>query len=310
MKNKPLILLAIILGLPLASASQDIIYRNNGEEIRAVVLEISPGVVKYLKYDHRQGPVFSIAREQCEKIIYENGRVVTFDKPVKKIKSGKTENRPLPVRKSPLLGWHIGLGASTLYGDIENNKPLLASSIGVSVTLPFARNNSLLLQADLLSLGCSFHDMDYLDESDSSRVSITNAVEDLGYIGLMLMNRYFFNSDFNYYIEGGLYGSFLVNARMQGDVEITDTLGQVSSGSFNEQLIDIYDVFDFGVAAGLGGRIPLDKRKKWHLTLGMRFYYGLTNIIDTGIPLLNEYRESNIYGLVFLGLDIPTKSPD
>jgi hypothetical protein len=309
MKNKLFLLMAIILALPLASASQDIIYRNDGEEIRAVILDISPGVIKYLKYDHRQGPVFSIARTQVQKIVYENGRIVTFDKPVKEIKP-ETENSYQPARKPPLFGWHIGLGASNLYGDIENNKPLLASAIGASVTLPFGRNNSLLLQADLLSLGCSFHDMDYLDESDSSRVSITNAVEDLGYIGLTIMNRYFLNPDFNYYVEGGVYGSFLINARMQGDVEVTDTTGQLSSGSFNEQLIEFYNVFDFGIAAGLGGRIPLNKTKKWHLTLGMRFYYGLTNIIDTGIPRLNEYRESNIYGLVFLGLDIPTKSPD
>jgi hypothetical protein len=58
----------------------------------------------------------------------------------------------------------------------------------------------------------------------------------------------------------------------------------------------------------MGGRIPLDKNNKWHLTAGVRFYYGLTNIADIQIPGFESYSEYNIFGLVFVGVDIATRS--
>ena len=184
----------------------------------------------------------------------------------------------------------------------------LASAIGVSFTLPVGKRNTLLFEADILSLGCAFEDMDYIDYRDSSRVVITNASEDMGYISLLVMDRYFLNEKRNYFIEGGLYGSFLIDAKMLGDVEITDSTGMISSGSFEEKLLELYSSFDFGLTGGIGGRIPIDKKGKWHISVGARFYYGLINIVSSDFPGLENYKESNIYGLIFVGMDIPTRS--
>ena len=291
----------------LPSASQDIIQKYSGEKIEVLIVDISPGVIKYRKFDQQQGPVFSIAREQVEKIIYENGKITTFEQKEITEKSFKNEKETNQAKPSPTFGWHIGFGASGLYGDILGSKIQLASAIGVSFTLPVGRNNTFLLEADVLSLGCGFEDMDIM-LPDTTRVVITDANEDLGYIGLLIMDRFFFNAGRNYFIEGGVYGSFLINASSAGDVEITDKFGSVTSGVVDENLLEYYQSFDFGFAFGFGGRLPLDKKGKWYLNAGARFYYGLTNIIDTSIPDFEDYSESNIYGLIFVGVDIPTKS--
>ena len=110
-----------------------------------------------------------------EKIIYENGKTIDFTKPEPDIEDHEQEHILQLEKISPTFGWHLGVGASNLYGDIEENKMQLASAIGVSFTLPVGKRNTLLFEADILSLGCAFEDMDYIDYRDSSRVVITNA---------------------------------------------------------------------------------------------------------------------------------------
>jgi len=304
-----LTLFILMLAFPQADA-QDIIHKHNGEVIEVYIVDISPGVIKFKKFEKPQGSVFSIARDQVEKIVYQNGKILTFE-------DEKTTDEPMdrsleiiPEKPSPRFGWDIGIGPSSIRGEggFEGSKPQLATNIGASFTLPIGRNNSLYLGANILSLGCGFEDIDVIIE-DGSRVEITNANEDLGYLGLLVMDRFFLNSKQNYYIEGGGYASLLINASTAGEAEITDTIGRVTSGVFNESLVEFYKSYDLGLAVGLGGRIPLDKIDKWHLVVGARFYYGLTNIAEP-IPVsgLEDYRESNIFGFFFVGADIPTKT--
>jgi len=287
--------------------AQDIIHKHDGETIEAFIVDLSPGVIKYRKFDKPQGSIYSIARDQVEKIVYQNGKVVAFDEEEAREEPLDKDPEVTIEKPSPTFGWHIGLGPGNLYGDIEGSKVQLASDIGASFTLPIGRNNTILLGANVLSLGCKFEDVD-ITSDNGSRLVINNANEDLGYLGFLVTDRYFLNSKHNYYIEGGGYASLLVNASMGGEAEITDTNGFVTSGVFEESLVEFYKSYDFGLAVGLGGRIPLDKINKWHLTVGARFYYGLTNIVAPDIPGFEDYRESNIFGFFFVGADIPTKT--
>lgn len=308
MKTSLYFFILILLLTATAASAQDIIFKWTGEEIQAIVVDVSPGVIKYKKFDNKNGPVFSIAREQVEKIIYENGKTIDFTKTERDIEEHEQEKILPPVKISPTLGWHLGAGASNLYGDIGGNKLQLASAIGASFTLPLGRTFAFVFEADILSLGCVFEDMDYIDHRDSSMVVITNAREDLGYLSLVVMPRLFLNAKRNYFIEGGIYGSFLISASVLGDAEITDSTGLVTNSSFEEKLLDFYSSFDFGLAGGIGGRIPIGKKGKWHISAGARFYYGLINIVNSDLPGLEDYKESNIYGLIFVGVDIPTRS--
>ena len=290
----------------IVAEGQDRIITYDGETIEAIIVDIAPGVVKYRKYDQPQGPVFSVALSQVEKVVYEQGKTVVFSRPEQaKIQPGPGD-RTVPQKPSPVFGWHIGFGASNLYGDISGNNIQLASAIGVSFALPLGNNNFLMAEADVLSLGCRFDNMD-ITLNDGTRLVITEANEDLGYISLFIADRYFLNRGRNFFIEGGLYGSFLISATSSGNAEITDTAGIIISGAFDDDLLYLYKTYDFGLAAGLGGRIPLDKKGKWHLTALARFSYGLTNIADVGLPGFEGYRESNIFGLIFVGVDIPTR---
>ncbi len=299
-------LLLIIFSLAFFCAdAQDIIQKRSGEEIQAVVVDITPGVVKYRKFEKQDGPIYSIARGEVEQIRYESGKIIFFEEEVPAEDSPAGKDIPVHQKPSPTIGWHIGLGASDLYGDIMGHNIQFASALGAAFTLPAGRNNSIMAEVDLLSLGCGLDDFSYY-ESDSSLVEFSKLRQDMGYISLLLTDRYFFNSGRNYYLEGGFYASFLMNASISGEANITDTLGVVTSGTLEDTMLDLYKAYDLGLAAGLGGRIPLDKKNKWHLTAGARFYYGLTNIAD----FLPDYRESNIFGMVFVGVDIPTRSSD
>ncbi len=56
----------MVLGILILSSSlisnvysQDIIIKTNGDEIKAKVLEVTPEIVKYNKYDYLDGPIYS-----------------------------------------------------------------------------------------------------------------------------------------------------------------------------------------------------------------------------------------------------------
>ncbi len=308
MRIRALLFIFILFLTALSVQAQDVIHKYSGETIEAVVIDISPGVIKYKKYAQQNGPVFSIAREQVEKVVYENGKTITFEKSEPRKEPLEKDPDLNPAKPSPTFGWHIGFGISNLYGDIEGGRMQLASAIGATFTLPVGRRNTIMFGADILSLGCRLEDID-ITFDDGSRLVITDANEDLGYISLLVLDKYFFNENHNYFLEGGVYGSFLMNATAAGNAEITDTLGVVTSGAFEDRLDEFYKPYDIGLALGIGGRLPLDKNKKWHLSIGARFYYGLTNLVDAAnLVGFDDYRESNIYGIVFVGVDIPTKS--
>ena len=60
--------------------SQDVIYRNDGTEIEAKVIEITTEVVKYKNYEQLSGPVRNISISEVFIIIYEDGTREIFNK--------------------------------------------------------------------------------------------------------------------------------------------------------------------------------------------------------------------------------------
>jgi len=66
----------ILIQLPLFS--QDIIYKINGEEIKAKVSEVDLTTIKYRRFDNPTGPIYTIKKSEVSKIKYENGTVDVF----------------------------------------------------------------------------------------------------------------------------------------------------------------------------------------------------------------------------------------
>lgn len=60
--------------------SQDIIILTTGEEIKAVVKEISSSKVSYYRYDNQNGPLYHKETIAVFQIKYENGYIDTFNK--------------------------------------------------------------------------------------------------------------------------------------------------------------------------------------------------------------------------------------
>lgn len=309
---RKLLLLSILSMSAFLAGAQDIIHQKDGEEIKAVVIDVSPGVIKYKKFEMRNGPVYSIARDQVVKITYQNGKIVDFTEEVESEIPVEDISDEV-ISPSSTFGWHIGIGASTIESELLRNKWQLASTIGADYSISVGSISSIMIGMEILSIGSGIDDYSMIlitDQQDTIYDEISNWVKDMGYINLEIMYRQFINRGRNYFVSLGMYGSFLMNVQQEGDVISTFPDGAVLNWSFHDDLSSHYVDFDYGITMGLGGRIPLGESKKWHITLEGRFYYGLQNILDYKNLQLSEYKENNLFGFFLMGVDIPTKSSD
>lgn len=58
--------------------AQDKIYRKNGQIIKAKVIEIGTGEIKYKIFNDENGPVYVLEKDRIRKIEYEDGRIEKF----------------------------------------------------------------------------------------------------------------------------------------------------------------------------------------------------------------------------------------
>lgn len=75
---KKLFLLFTLLISLLTSKSQDIIFKKDGKELQAKVLEVMPDLVKYKIYSSLEGPIYSEYISEILLIKYEDGRKDIF----------------------------------------------------------------------------------------------------------------------------------------------------------------------------------------------------------------------------------------
>jgi len=66
--------------------SQDVIIFKNGDEVKAKVKEVSTDVVKYNKWDNREGPLYSTGKSDIFMIKYQNGTKDVFNDYQKNVK--------------------------------------------------------------------------------------------------------------------------------------------------------------------------------------------------------------------------------
>lgn len=57
----------------LQSFSQDIITKNDGTDIEAKILEVTPDEIKFKKFDNQNGPTFTLLISELVMVRYENG---------------------------------------------------------------------------------------------------------------------------------------------------------------------------------------------------------------------------------------------
>ncbi|MBK0404352.1 hypothetical protein I5M27_15245 [Adhaeribacter sp. BT258] len=89
--KKILLLTLTIFGSFFASA-QDTLIKKSGEEILVKVLEITPDLVKYKRFDNPEGPVISTRKSDLFLLRYANGAKEVFNEPASGAK---------PIRQAP-----------------------------------------------------------------------------------------------------------------------------------------------------------------------------------------------------------------
>src|SRR5512133_777320 len=93
MKNLLFILLSLLI-FNLAKG-QDIIYKNNGMEIKSSVIEITLDAVKYKDFEQQDGPIRNIPINEIFMIIYKNGTREVF-----KGKNEEVKGQGIPLNKA------------------------------------------------------------------------------------------------------------------------------------------------------------------------------------------------------------------
>lgn len=74
------VMYAVLLGLFFISTaySQDVITKSNGDEINAKIIEVTQTEIKYKKFDHLDGPIYTLSLSEVFMVKYENGTKEIF----------------------------------------------------------------------------------------------------------------------------------------------------------------------------------------------------------------------------------------
>ncbi|MEJ7692717.1 hypothetical protein [Daejeonella sp.] len=105
MKN--LYLLLLLLGLTAAVQAQDKIYKKGGEIVEAKITEVGADEIKYRVFGDQSGPMYALDKDRIIKVVYENGRVETYQSNLKdpKLYEDQAKSAIKINFLAPLLGY-------------------------------------------------------------------------------------------------------------------------------------------------------------------------------------------------------------
>jgi len=88
---------ACFIALSCACFAQDIIVTKDSKRIDAKVTEVNVDDIKYKRFDHLDGPTYTLPKNEIVTIVYQNGLIDTFEteKP--------TQKAPTPVQSAPVV---------------------------------------------------------------------------------------------------------------------------------------------------------------------------------------------------------------
>lgn len=95
-----------LLIIPLTLFSQDLIVKKNGDEIQAIVKEITINEIKYKRFDNPEGPLISLAKEDVFMIKYQNGTTEILGKQTQEPVKPPSENayvHPAQPKETPAI---------------------------------------------------------------------------------------------------------------------------------------------------------------------------------------------------------------
>ena len=99
--------LFVVILFSTTSYSQDVIFKRNGSQVKAKIIEIGTSEIKYKIPDNPDGPVYAIDKNAINKIVYQNGREETYVPDLKDLENYSGQlNKAIKIDfLSPLLGF-------------------------------------------------------------------------------------------------------------------------------------------------------------------------------------------------------------
>ena len=214
----------------------------------------------------------------------------------KQKKEKKWHNLP-----TPLLEVWGGMGLSTVTGNIAAAKNRLTGLFGVGFTFPLSEQNNLHFEGGYSFQGFNYKPGNYTVNDTS--YNLEAADQRFNYFILAVQDKYFLDKKRTYYVNGGLYFSYLSHARFQANFDVMEN-GQVAEHvEIDDGNKDDFSGVDFGLTGGVGVR--LGNKALSNFTIEARMAYGIINIAKdvNGV----DRKAHNIYGVLKLGIDIPVR---
>ena len=233
--------------------AQDKIYKKGGEVIEAKIIEIGVDEIKYRLFNVAEGPVYTIEKDRILKVIYDNGRVETYQSNFKDAELYADQKKmALKINfLSPLLGFTafsleksmkpgrsyeytlgiIGLGKrqrADLF-NFDDNNPVYRQQGGAYVSAGY----KFIKLPDFTSRGAKF-----------SHVMQGTYIKPEAMFGVFSSNRYFSsftppnNFKSGYRKKTTVFGGAIVNLGKQwifSDVFLVDVYGGVGYNINNEK---------------------------------------------------------------------------
>lgn len=124
-----ILLLAALLARP--AAAQDLLTRRDGTEVLVKVLEITPELVKYRRFDNPDGPLISVRKTDVFRLKYANGtqEILTPLAP------GAALPTPGPLGTAPVPTPPLPAGASLVPGEELSQEPVHLSGPRLGFTV-------------------------------------------------------------------------------------------------------------------------------------------------------------------------------
>jgi len=95
---KKMLILIFSLYFQNISFAQDIIYKTDGNEIKAKVIEIYESSIKYKNFDQQEGPIRNISQSQVFMIKYQDGKTEKFTT-ITNLKGGAGNDTTKEIKK-------------------------------------------------------------------------------------------------------------------------------------------------------------------------------------------------------------------
>ena len=125
-----LVLLAFSFCVSAYLYSQDLIILKNGTEVKSKVLEITPGEIKYKRFENPDGPTITVMRSEVSRIKYQNGTedVITAPQPAVSQYESRAKEKYVDTKPN-----RVGIYANVLgfleFGPMVGTEVTLASHL-------------------------------------------------------------------------------------------------------------------------------------------------------------------------------------